>query len=316
VYEILNGLAKRPKGRRALRTPIAPIPTGSACAACTNLFGAKDTFNIALATLNIIKGQPFSVDLCSILLMPSGERRMSFLSTALGLMVDLDIGTEHLRWMGDSRFIYGFVRGVMARKPCKARVCIDVITDDKEEMAQVAREAASKEAGVGKKVMGRGTDPVALITGIQTAPPNLTPTTSPGSTVNGSDNDKNPHDELADDDDDELPPQKPLQPTDEWLTIESTGKKGSSKVVSAPPANPDQKHGNWKHGHNMFYFYAGLMPWVSRDLNQWPVVRAGSGVIDIVVQRIVPRAKLLNGIADAEHGDAFWEDSQHYYKGK
>lgn len=41
-----------------------------------------------------------------------GEKRnISFMSQALGLMADLDIGTEHLRWMGDSRFLYGFLRG-------------------------------------------------------------------------------------------------------------------------------------------------------------------------------------------------------------
>lgn len=33
------------------------------------------------------------------------------MSVAIGLMADLDIGTEHLRWMGDTRFVYGFLRG-------------------------------------------------------------------------------------------------------------------------------------------------------------------------------------------------------------
>jgi hypothetical protein len=26
-------------------------------------------------------------------------------------MADIDLGTEHLRWMGSSRFTYGFLRG-------------------------------------------------------------------------------------------------------------------------------------------------------------------------------------------------------------
>ena len=26
-------------------------------------------------------------------------------------MADLDLGTEHLRWMGSSRFVYGYLRG-------------------------------------------------------------------------------------------------------------------------------------------------------------------------------------------------------------
>lgn len=43
--------------------------------------------------------------------LTQGDRRtFSFMSQAIGLMADLDLGTEHLRWMGDGRFIYGFVR--------------------------------------------------------------------------------------------------------------------------------------------------------------------------------------------------------------
>jgi hypothetical protein len=44
--------------------------------------------------------------------MTQGDKRVfTYMSQALGLMADLDIGTEHLRWMGDTRFVYGFLRG-------------------------------------------------------------------------------------------------------------------------------------------------------------------------------------------------------------
>ena len=33
------------------------------------------------------------------------------MSQALGLMAELDLGTEYLRWMGDKRFVLGFIRG-------------------------------------------------------------------------------------------------------------------------------------------------------------------------------------------------------------
>ena len=49
------------------------------------------------------------IDLMSIL--QSGKRTISFLSQCVGLMADLDIGTDHLRWVGSSRFIYGYLRG-------------------------------------------------------------------------------------------------------------------------------------------------------------------------------------------------------------
>jgi sphingosine kinase len=69
-YEILNGLANRSDAKKALRIPLAPIPTGklllpnrtradlpgSACAICINLFGPADTFNVPLACLNAVKG--------------------------------------------------------------------------------------------------------------------------------------------------------------------------------------------------------------------------------------------------------------------
>lgn len=50
-----------------------------------------------------------AIDLLSVL--QSGRRSFSFLSQSVGLMADLDLGTEHLRWMGSSRFTYGFLRG-------------------------------------------------------------------------------------------------------------------------------------------------------------------------------------------------------------
>lgn len=49
------------------------------------------------------------VDLFS--LMQNGKRTISFMSQALGLMAELDIGTENLRWMGDLRFMVGLIRG-------------------------------------------------------------------------------------------------------------------------------------------------------------------------------------------------------------
>ena len=41
-----------------------------------------------------------------------GDKRIfTYMSQATGLMADLDLGTEHLRWMGDVRFFYGYFRG-------------------------------------------------------------------------------------------------------------------------------------------------------------------------------------------------------------
>lgn len=42
------------------------------------------------------------------------------MSQSIGLMADLDIETEHLRWMGDTRFIVGYLcasKSLLLRSP-------------------------------------------------------------------------------------------------------------------------------------------------------------------------------------------------------
>jgi sphingosine kinase len=41
IHEVINGLAKHPDARKALRIPLAQVPTGSANALCVNHFGPK-----------------------------------------------------------------------------------------------------------------------------------------------------------------------------------------------------------------------------------------------------------------------------------
>jgi sphingosine kinase len=41
VHEVVNGLAKHQQAPKALKIPLAQIPTGSANAVCVNLLGPK-----------------------------------------------------------------------------------------------------------------------------------------------------------------------------------------------------------------------------------------------------------------------------------
>ncbi|KAJ4338342.1 sphinganine kinase lcb4, partial [Neurospora sp. IMI 360204] len=100
-HEVFNGLSKRPDATRALsKVAVCHIPCGSGNAMSCNLYG---THRPSLAALAIVKGVPTKLDLCSVTLQ-DGERLTSFLSQAYGLIADLDITTEHLRWMGAARF--------------------------------------------------------------------------------------------------------------------------------------------------------------------------------------------------------------------
>ena len=123
-HEVFNGLAKRPDARRALsRLAVCHIPCGSGNAMSCNLYG---THRPSPATLAVIKGVPTPLDLASV--TQGDTRTLSFLSQALGIVADLDISTEPLRWMGPHRFTYGFLVLVMKKKvyPCDIAVKVEI----------------------------------------------------------------------------------------------------------------------------------------------------------------------------------------------
>ncbi|CAE6433423.1 unnamed protein product [Rhizoctonia solani] len=134
VFEVLNGFRKRPDAAKAFSLPVCPIPAGSGNALSISLFGPEDGFDVAVAALNAIKGRRMPYDLCSF--TQDGETSVSFLSQAIGLMADLDLGTENLRWMGDARFVAGFLRGVVSNKPCAMTLSIKMANNDKAQMVE------------------------------------------------------------------------------------------------------------------------------------------------------------------------------------
>ncbi|CAE6418631.1 unnamed protein product [Rhizoctonia solani] len=156
VFEVLNGFRDRPDAPKAFALPVCPIPAGSGNALSISLLGPKasslhifttgqllicgwqDGFDVALAALNAIKGQRMPYDLCSF--TQDGKTSISFLSQAIGLMADLDLGTENMRWMGDARFIAGFLRGVAANKACGMTLSIRVANRDKAQMVEALHQ--------------------------------------------------------------------------------------------------------------------------------------------------------------------------------
>jgi sphingosine kinase len=188
------------------------------------------------------------MDLCSVLLLPSRTLRWSFLGLAYGLMCDLDIGTENLRWMGDSRLVYGFLRGVVQMKPYKCRLKFKVVETDKIEMARKAREAAKPFISTAKAVRS-GTNPL----------PNRLPeisssahetdtqngvTVDHGATATGVSNGVGDSQEA-------LSNIVPLEPDASWLTIEST--EGVRENLWKRKTQEESQNELWPHGTGILY---------------------------------------------------------------
>ena len=115
-HEVFNGLAEKPNAREALRkVAVVQLPCGSGNAMSWSLNG---TGSNSMAALAIVKGIRTRLDLASV---TQGEKRtISFLSQAIGIAAESDLGTDNLRWMGSMRFTYGFLVRLLGKTvyPC------------------------------------------------------------------------------------------------------------------------------------------------------------------------------------------------------
>ncbi|KAF9533023.1 ATP-NAD kinase-like domain-containing protein [Crepidotus variabilis] len=148
IHEVLNGLAQHAEAAHALATPVVPIPTGSGNGLSLNLLGIEEGFDVAAAALGAIKGRHMKVDLFSF--VQGGQRSISFMSQSLGLMADVDIGTDHLRWMGDTRFMVGLIKGIAQYKRCPVKLSYKLAEQDKHKMAEAVHSRTKELAKLGR----------------------------------------------------------------------------------------------------------------------------------------------------------------------
>jgi sphingosine kinase len=157
-HEIINGLGKRPDARRALqKMAVSHIPCGSGNAMSCNLYG---THRVSLAALAIIKGVETPLDLVSV---TQGDRRtLSFLSQSVGLVAESDLATEHLRWMGEARFTYGFLVRIFKKKVYPCDIAVKVEIEDKEGVKEHYARMMGSSVAIGGT---EGSNPETSVTG-------------------------------------------------------------------------------------------------------------------------------------------------------
>ena len=141
-HEVFNGLGRKPDAARALsKIAVVNLPCGSGNAMSWNLNG---TGSPSLAALCTVKGIKTPLDLISI---TQGDKRyLSFLSQSVGIVAETDLGTEHLRWMGEARFTYGFLIRLLRKTvyPCDLAVKLEIPT--KSQIKEHYRRELSNHA--------------------------------------------------------------------------------------------------------------------------------------------------------------------------
>ncbi|GJN90667.1 hypothetical protein Rhopal_003679-T1 [Rhodotorula paludigena] len=156
VHELLNGLAthRAGHGARALReTPIVHVPCGSGNALASSLYGPDKVGDPRWAALVALKGHPMPLDLSSLTQPGSSTRLFTFLTQAFGLMADLDLGTEHLRWMGDLRFTLGYIQGALARRTYPLTLAVHLVSGSKQRIAARHNAALGRARGASGELL-------------------------------------------------------------------------------------------------------------------------------------------------------------------
>lgn len=153
-HEVFNGLAKRSNAMRALgKIAVVQIPCGSGNGMSMNLNG---TASASLAALAIVKGIRTPLDLVAI--TQGTNKFYSFLSQAVGIIAESDLGTESLRWMGSFRFTWGFLVRLLGQTIYPAEVAIAVDSDDKQAIKDAYRRTVEEQIGRTSEELRR-TDP-------------------------------------------------------------------------------------------------------------------------------------------------------------
>lgn len=148
IHEVLNGFLLREDALDALKkVPLGVIPAGTGNALSICMLGEKAGFDPVQTALQVIKGKPMALDLCSVTY--ADKQYYSFLSHNYGITAYADLATEPLRWMGDARTVLGLVKEIMARSTYPMEAHLDVVETDKQKIKagyKAARAAAASSS--------------------------------------------------------------------------------------------------------------------------------------------------------------------------
>ena len=142
AHEVFNGFGKRPDANRALKKiAVAHIPCGSGNGLSRNL---NHTGNVSKATLAIIKGVRKPMDL--VLITQGDKITLSYLSQAIGMAAESDLATEYMRWMGETRFVLGFLTRILAKKVYPAEISVKIAIEGKNLIMEHYENETEKQA--------------------------------------------------------------------------------------------------------------------------------------------------------------------------
>ncbi|QPG73668.1 hypothetical protein FOA43_000981 [Brettanomyces nanus] len=135
-HEVINGLYKRSDRAKAFnKLVITQVPAGSGNALSRSCLGTLEPSD---AVLEILKGVTVRTDLMAVCSQDQPVI-VSFLSQTYGIIAQADIGTEWMRWIGESRFDIGVLSQVLSGRSYPCTIAVKYIARTIEELSDYYR---------------------------------------------------------------------------------------------------------------------------------------------------------------------------------
>ncbi|KAK0552623.1 sphinganine kinase lcb4 [Tilletia horrida] len=228
----------------------------------------------------------------------------AFLSAAIGLMADIDLGTEHMRALGDARFVIGYLQGVITNKECPVEIDLklgQVGTVDRAEMRR--RLVQARSVGAWNRALHELEEEAEAAEGSarQEGDGSLDAVLRHGSVL----------DPLVGAGESVPPPFNLFDPSWPIPALQSSTSSATSNGDSTSSSTAA-----WQRlTQPVSALYAGKMPYVARDLMQFPFSYPGDGTIDLaLLLQSSGRIGKLRSISSAENGEVVYDRDVGYAK--
>ncbi|GAC94218.1 potential sphingoid long chain base kinase [Pseudozyma hubeiensis SY62] len=245
----------------------------------------------------------------------------SFLSQAIGILADLDLGTEHLRALGDTRFLIGYATSVLRNAKCDVDVDIKLGargTKSREEMRQrvidfyhtsppTTADQNGKDDHAGTAEATNGSD-------------------VEGQNVSADQNGRNGsavgllHGDVTESLTTDAGPPPPFDMSDPSWPHSLLSKKSSVRQIGATLQSSQGDEQGSSSGwvriqEPIASLYGGKLPFVSRDMMQFPFALPNDGTIDVaMILHTGGRVAKVPETGYAENGQIVYQKAMTYLK--
>ncbi|CBQ71300.1 related to LCB5-sphingolipid long chain base kinase [Sporisorium reilianum SRZ2] len=260
------------------------------------------------ATLNgsLSQSARGSEDVATLIDAPSKPfvQYYSFLSQAIGILADLDLGTEHLRALGDTRFAIGYATSVLRNAKCEVDVDIKLGargTKNRAEMRQRVVDFHSDTPPTAVEQNGAA-EPEDAASRSASASQGLVY----GAVTEPLTSDANP------------PP--PFDMRDPSWPHSLLSQQTTARQLGAAPersqADESSARSSWvRIQEPIASLYGGKLPYVSRDMMQFPFALPNDGTIDVaMILHAGGRAAKVPENGYAENGQIVYQKAMTYLK--